>query len=203
MKNLLLVGFLLLFLYTAKAQIKWSTNLGGGITYFENVFSDFPIPNYTGGAMFQGGTSISSLFGRESKVGWEVGLNVVSAGYYSVPSLTDETGLGIGWDYANKESRRDWYIQLPVSLTFNMFEGTGFLLGARMNRRLTNLDKYNDNFRKWIPAAHLGIFTQITPRIRLDATAFMDIPMRYDLAIRDAQGLREVGGSVNIRYTLK
>lgn len=186
-----------------QAQINWSANLGGGVTYFENVFGDFPIPNYTGGAMFQAGTSISSLFGKESMVGWEVGLNVVTSGYYAVPEKTDENGQGLGWDYTNKVSQRDWYIQMPVSLTFNMFEGTGLLVGARINRRLTNLEKYGNSFQKWIPAAHLGIFTQITPRIRLDATAFMDIPERYDLAIPDAQGLREVGGSLNIRYTLK
>lgn len=204
MKKLILSGIFILSLHFAQAQINWSANAGGGVTYFENVFSGYPWPHYTGGAKFQAGTSISSLFGKESMVGWEAGLNITTSGYYLVPDKSDTgSSSDLDWDYANRSSHRDWYVQLPVSLTFNMFEGTGFLLGARMNRRLTNIDKYNDNFRKWIPAAHLGVFTQITPRIRLDATASMDISERLELGFSDAQGLREVGGSVNIRYTLK
>jgi len=169
----------------------------------EYVFGYLDFPNFTGGALYQTGSTVHSTFSREGMVGWEAGLMINRSGYFSIPPILDEDGGQIGWDYQNKVKIRDWYIQLPVSLTFNMFEGTGFLLGARINRRLTNLDTYNEYFRKWIPAAHLGIFTHLSPRIRIDLTGFLDLPARYDLQLEPDQKLREVGGSVNIRYTIK
>lgn len=194
--------FSILFVSGLKGQIQWSAEAGGGITYFERVMNDYPWPKYTGGPLFQAGASISSLFGKESMVGWEAGLRLVSGGYFYVPEKKDENGNDLGWDYSNKRSQRDWYIQMPVSLTFNMFEGTGFLLGARLNRRLTHLNKYTKSYRKWIPAAHLGIFTQITPRVRIDVTGFIDILERLDSETSFSPGLRDMGGSLNVRYQL-
>src|SRR5690625_437910 len=101
--------------------------------------------------MFQAGTSISSLFMKEGMVGWEAGVNIITSGYYLVPDKDmNGSSTGINWDYANRTSHRDWYVQVPVSFSFNMFEGTGFLLGARINRRLTNINRYTDSFPKWI-----------------------------------------------------
>lgn len=204
MKKLIPVFLLFFSIHTLTAQIDWSVNLGGGVTYLEDVFGDYPWPHYTGGAMFQAGTSISSLFMKEGMVGWEAGVNIITSGYYLVPDKDmNGSSTGINWDYANRTSHRDWYVQVPVSFSFNMFEGTGFLLGARINRRLTNINRYTDSFPKWIPAAHLGVFTHISPRIRLDATAFMDLTKRLDIKNPLSKGLREYGDSLNIRYTLK
>lgn len=203
LKKLVLLSLMTFIVQTSYTQIQWSANVGTGVTYFENVFDGYPWPHYTGGLHFQGGTSISSLFNEEGMVGWEAGLNISTSAYYFVPDIGPGSSADLEWDYANRTLFRDWYIQMPLSFTFNMFEGTGFIMGARINRRLTNLDVYADSFRKWIPAAHLGIFTQISPRIRLDATAFMDIPKRLEIGLRNAKGLRELGGSVNIRYTIR
>lgn len=203
MKKLILLANCLVMIQSIQAQINWSANVGGGMTSFENIFSDYPWPRYEAGSMFQAGTSISSLFGKETMVGWEVGLNLVTPSYTWIPEDENGPGDGTAWDYENKQNQRNWYIQLPVSLTFNMFEGTGFLLGARLNRRISNLDSDYYFLPKWIPAAHLGIFTQINPRIRLDVTAFVDIPERVELTPSYAKGMREVGGSLNVRYTLK
>lgn len=210
MKKILFV----ILLYTsvnlmqADAQINWHYHFGGGVTYLDNILDDFPWPHYTGGAHFQTGTSIGSLFTKDGMVGWEVGINISTSAYYYVP---DKSGNGssndVEWDYGNRTGYRDWYLQLPVSLTFNMFEGTGFVLGTRINRRVSNIEKYSDSFiQKWIPAAHLGIFTQVTPRIRLDATAFIDIGKRLGIVenpFGDGNKFREFGGSINIRYTIK
>lgn len=209
MKNLYCVLILLtIAISPIKAQVHWSINLGGGVTYLDNILDDYPWPLYTGGTHFQAGTSFSSLFSKEGMVGWEAGINISTSAYYLVQ---DKSGSGsssdVDWDYANKTLFRDWYLQVPVSLSFNMFEGNGFLVGARINRRLSNIEKYPDRFiQKWIPAAHLGIFTQVTPRIRMDATAFIDIGKRVGQPrnpFSDAKQFREFGGSINIRYTIK
>lgn len=189
--------------FIAFGQIQWNVNAGAGVSYYE-LFNSNDVYNfhYTGGPVFQVGSSISSSFGKDAISGWEVGLNIISGGYYSVPPFEN----GRGWDYSNKKSIRDWYIQLPLSLSFDFFEGTGFLVGGRMNYRLeTPKDLYLE-YRKWIPAGHIGIFTRITPRIRLDVTGFIDIPPRVTLIDNRMSGSsesrRDVGATLNIRYTI-
>lgn len=187
------------------AQTHWSGKIGGGASTLGNLFDEYPWPHFSGGPTFTVGTAIESTFRKEGMVGWEAGLNLVSSVYYLVPSTESNAPDDPSYrDYDNKKALRHLYVQVPVSLTFNVFEGTGFLLGARINGRLAPGDEKAFNFRKWVPAAHLGIFTTITPRIRLDVTGHIDALYRYDSSTKFLNsGRNEYGATLNFRYILR
>jgi len=209
LRTVIMLSACLLYIGTSYGQINWNIHAGGGINYFKDInFQDRRFgERFLGGPIFLAGTSVSGLLVKESMTEWELGINIVNGGYYSVWVKFDENNVSNGWDYANKVSRRDWYLQIPASLSFNFFEGTGFLIGTRMNYRFSLPQHPYVEFRRWIPAGHLGVFTEITPRIRLDLTAFIDILAREEpkphLASHNSLNRRDMGATLNIRYTLK
>lgn len=188
------------------AQIQWHAKVGGGTNFLYNLSRPYAYKRHPG-ILLKAGTSISSSFGKDAITGWEIGIKLVNDGYYWIPELFDDNKRPIGWDQDNKLSIRDWYVQLPVSLTFNFFEKAGFLLGGSISRRVSHLNDVNYvNYRReWLPSGHLGIFGQITPRMRLDVKAYLDLEpwqlkpdrpgMYYDKS-------RKMGGSLNFRYTI-
>lgn len=208
-KTTIILASSLLYVCTSFAQLNWNVHAGGGLSYFNDFnFQSIRLgERFLGGPVFQVGTSVSRPLVKETMTEWELGINVVNGGYYGVGLKFDDEGISNGWDYANKINRQDWYLQVPASLSFNFFEGTGFLIGARMNYRFSLPQHPNFEYRRWIPAGHLGVFTEITPRIRLDLTAFIDILAREEvkpyLAGHNSLNRRDMGATINIRYTLK
>lgn len=204
-----LVLSLLITFYSVRAQeVEWNVHVGGGITFVELLSAqDWKFYEQSPGASFQLGTSASSLFGDGAIVGWEAGVDLVNDGFYSVPLKSNPDGSS-EWDYDNKESIRDWYVKVPVSLTFDFFERVGFLTGVSMSRRISHLNQqYNDMNRLWLGSVHLGVYGKISDRLRLDITPYLDLQPRkqksssmpgiaYDKA-------RRMGGMINLRYTIR
>src|SRR5690625_6282620 len=95
---------------------------------------------------------------------------------------------------------------MPLSLTLDLFEKVGFLLGGRINWRLTNNNTYAPYVRKWIPATHIGTYVHINPRIRLDITTYMDILSRNkqleDSGFLDRKSTRLNSSHVAISYAV-
>lgn len=207
-RTVIILSACLLYMGTSFGQINWNIHAGGGLSYFNDInFQSIRLgERFLGGPVFLAGTSMSGPLVKETITEWELGINIVNGGYYAVGLKIDEDNISNGWDYANKVSRRDWYLQIPASLSFNVFEGTGFLIGARMNYRFSLPQHPNFTYRRWIPAGHLGVFTQITPRIRVDLTAFVDILAREHvkpyLAGHNSLDRRDMGATLNLRYTL-
>lgn len=199
MKNKFSTGYYIVFCllstYMANAQMQWNVNLGGGISTSSVLWNESSPFSYDHGPLLQAGSSISSSFGKETLAGWELGINIVRKQYKWTSKSPDE----------QKGTISDWYLQVPLSLTLDLFEKVGFHLGGRVNWRLTNTDTYGSFVRKWIPAAHVGAYVHINPRIRLDITTYMDIlprnkPLQHPgIFINKARGL---GGALNLRYTI-
>lgn len=197
---------------TSYGQVRWNIQAGGGVNYFTDIMDGNARrgEKYEGGPVFQAGASLSGNLGKETITDWEVGLNIINGGYYYVGLNTPEPSQPAEWDYANKTMNRDWYIQVPATLSFNFFEGTGFLTGARLNYRFKLPEHISYTYRRWIPAGHLGVFTQITPCIRIDLTGFIDIlpreklnPLPNGQISGNSSDRRDMGGTLNLRYTLK
>lgn len=199
MQNKLLSGiFVALFLlnaHIADAQIQWNINFGGGLSTSSVLWNESSLFTYDPGPLFRAGSSISSSFGKETLAGWELGINILRE-EYKWTSMSSDHQKGI---------ISDWHLQIPISLTLDLFERVGFHLGGRMNWRLTNKNTYAPYVRQWIPAVHVGTYVHINSRIRLDITTYMDILSRNKQSqsaavfVNKARGL---GGSLNLRYTL-
>src|SRR5690625_6467338 len=128
MKNKFSTGYYIVFCLLstsmANAQIQWNVNLGGGISTSSVLWNESSPFSYDHGPLFQAGSSISSSFGKETLSGWDLGVNIVREQYEWTSKASGN----------QKGTIRDWYLQMPLSLTLDMFEKVGFLLGGRINR---------------------------------------------------------------------
>ena len=190
-----LAVFFLLYYHMAYSQMQWNISMGGGLSTSSGFLNDHSLFTYDPGPLLKIGSSISSSMGKETLAGWELGLNLVREEFKWTSKISE----------IQEGKISDWYVQVPLSLTLDLFERVGFHLGGSISRRLTNLDTYAENVRAWIPSTYIGVYFHINPRFRLDLTTYLDVlPRNKELmnpgyATSESRGL---GGTINIRYRI-
>src|SRR5690625_5367095 len=70
---------------------------------------------------------------------------------------------------------------MPFSFLFNVFEPVGLVFGPHLTYMIQSGmdDFYGTIYKKWIPGAHLGIYTPIGNRIQIMGQVRSDIPARF------------------------
>lgn len=219
-----------------QAQIRWDAVLGAGYSDPEIPFSGYgPMELLRGDILVEAGTALSGAFRKEGSLNWQVGLMIQSTGFRSIPpdwekiwgqqSPDDEIpGIlvhdkqDLPRDYNNVYRKRDWGLTMPVSLLYDVFHPVGLIFGADLNYMLSSfpekdLIKINSavgaktEFKDFNIAGHLGLYSDLSPRIRLEGKIFSDIKPRINyMAIHSDEverGYRRIGFSVDILYKLR
>ncbi|MBL1408132.1 hypothetical protein [Sphingobacterium faecale] len=182
--------------------------------------------------LINGGAGLSGTFVDNGTLGWDIGLNLRSAGFKLTPELLEQKGELSDFyndmlpEFGKTKEFRYFAVHLPVSFTYLPFEHVGFKVGAdlyyQFSSNITNdqipfgvlgetmgltthyIPKYGRPFQA---GAHVGVFAPINDRLRVDLDFFTDITPR--LKIRPANpgvsdfNFREMGVRLNTRYYLK
>lgn len=182
--------------------------------------------------LINGGAGLSGSFDENRMLGWDVGLNMRSAGFKVIPELIEQTGELSSFfkdllpEFGRTKEFRYLALHLPVSLTYLPFEHIGFKVGAdlyyQMSSNITKnqipfgalgetmgltthyIPKYEHPFQV---AAHVGVFAPINDRLRVDLDFFSDITSRLKVSPANPSAsdfnFREMGARLNTRYYLK
>ncbi|WP_312134627.1 hypothetical protein [Sphingobacterium sp.] len=244
---LFLSAFGLLFCNLASAQNKpkWYVSAGAGATTvrgFNTSFADLQYSvreadasidyqlNSKPGFLINGGVGLSGTFEQDGIIGWDVGLNVQSAGFGLTAELLDRKGELSSFyrdmlpEFGKTKNFRYWALHMPVSITYLPFEYIGFKVGAdlyyQFSSNITDSEfpygslgramglsyytaKYQHPFQL---GAHIGVFAPINEQLRIDLDAFTDITPRLNISpatSKDDFKFREMGVRLNTRYYLK
>lgn len=230
-----------------QARPKWyvTAGVGGtGLRDFSTTFGDLQYDVTESNAslsykldsrpsfLINGGGGLSGTFGESGMLGWDVGLNIRSAGFKLTPELIEQTGELSSFyqdlvpEFGKTKEFRYWALHLPVSLTYLPFEHIGFKVGADLYYQLSSnitsdqipygqlgetmgltthyIPKYGRPFQA---AAHVGVFAPINDRLRVDLDFFSDITPRLKVTPANPGipdfNFREMGVRLNTRYYLK
>jgi len=239
------IGLLSSNLASAQNKPKWYVTAGAGATTvrgFNTTFSDLQYSvretnasidyqlNSKPSFLINGGAGLSGTFEKNGILGWDVGLNVRSAGFGLTPELLDRKGELSDFyrdmlpEFGKTKNFRYWALHMPVSITYLPFEYVGFKVGAdlyyQFSSNITDKEfpygrlgtamgfshytpKYQNPFQL---GAHIGVFAPINERLRIDLEAFTDITPRLNInpvIPKDDFNFREMGLRLNTRYYLK
>lgn len=239
------IGLLSSNLASAQNKPKWYVTAGAGATTvrgFNTTFGDLQYSvreadasidyqlNSMPGFLINGGAGLSGTFEQGGLIGWDVGLNVRSAGFGLTPELLDRKGELSDFyrdmlpEFGKTKNFRYWALHMPVSITYLPFEYVGFKVGAdlyyQFSSNITDSEfpygrlgramgfshytpKYQHPFQL---GAHIGVFAPINERLRIDLDAFTDITPRLNInpaTPKDDFKFREMGIRLNTRYYLR
>lgn len=231
LRNYTLSILMVASLHCAQAQFNWSVVLGGGI-------SDLEIPMnkdeyhelLTSELLLEVGTTISGTFRKEGMLGWQMGLILQNSGFSSIPidrekvkeiygdgpvNITDK----MRWprDHDQTYRKRNWLVNAPVSLKFNVFSPVSLIFGADFNYLLTDFREediikintrgdLDPQFKDFNIGGHIGIYVPIGDLIQIDGRIFSDMKPRLNYFRKGTEtlerGYRRLGFSVNVSYQL-
>lgn len=229
----------------AQNKPRWYITAGAGATVvrdFNSTFADLQYSvretdasidyrlNSKPAFLINGGAGLSGTFETDGILGWDVGLNVRSAGFGITPELLDQKGeLSSIYhemlpEFGKTKNFRYWALHMPVSITYLPFEYVGFKLGAdlyyQFSSNITDSEfpygrlgqamglsyyspKYQHPFQL---GAHVGVFAPVNERLRIDLDFFTDIMPRLKISPATPSAdykFREMGARLSTRYYLK
>lgn len=230
-KHVYFIGLFILLCFQVKGQSQYAVVLGGGYSTLERPFyNGGSWEMLKGMALIESGASIYGNFGDERKIGWQVGLMIQSSGFQSIPIDMDKvnedrppgSSLVINpaeapRDYKNVYRKRNWGFTAPVSFTYSVFEPIVLFLGPEFQYSLTSFpekDKWKINNRGYLDPrfknfnimGHLGLFTDVGPKIRIAGKVFSDIISRLNYHHIEGdqieKGYRQMGFSLQVSYKI-
>ncbi len=187
--------------------------------------------------LIQLGAAISSTFRKEGMLSWQVQLIIrrsalknllIDSIEYKYTNITTPEGDVIESitdiiyhrDYDNIYRWNHWSVNIPMFLNFQVFGPIGWKIGGNANYILSEFpdeDKIKINggypsldtkFESFNWQGHIGFFTTLGPKIRLEALAFSDFKPRLTHGEYSSDGqpvfpeYREMGLYLNVLYKL-
>lgn len=232
----LIVGICITFSGTLDAQVKLSATLGGGFSDLSRYFDDteeFELLN--GHILLELGGAVSGTFVKGGKLGWSSKVLLQFDGFKNIPVDYEalkterlkyqhilENGLVIyeidgtfryPRDYNNVFQQKNWSVNLPISLTLNVFDAVGLIMGVDLHYSLTKFDQANRlkisgvvkevvHFEDFNLGGHLGFFVPIGQRFQIEGRVFSDFETRLKLTNFDNRGYYRVGAAMSVNYQL-
>ncbi|GHE23067.1 hypothetical protein [Sphingobacterium griseoflavum] len=232
----------------AQKKLNWYVTAGAGATAmrgFNSSFSDLQYDVRTEDAsiwyglnskpdyLLHTGIGVSGTFQESGLLGWDVGLNIRSAGFRLTPELVEQTGelpniySEMLPEFGKTRRFRYWALHMPISINYLPFQYVGFTAGADLYYQFSpnitddqppyygrlgqamGLAFYTPEYQHPFQAgAHVGVFVPINEKCRLDLDFFTDITPRLEISRVGSSSVsdskfREMGIRLNTRYYLK